>query len=564
MIYANTAITKAITSPVRTVKAKVELYEGSALVNTFTTSDHLMEFTVERTGEESKFFGYGICQKLNVHLIDKDREIQTTTKQFFRVAFTVDNETVYPFPNFYITRTNRDENTNELSVTAYDALYWASKHQQSEMVKENIPAEFTVKKYAEVAIDEIQDNRISINAVTFKNISNTDTSLTDTYTQANYAGTETIREILDDVAEATQTIYFIEHDETDNYDNLSFIRLSSAVPENLTIGKDQYFTLDSSDNRRLGKITHSIAGVDNISASTTQTGTTQVIRDNGFWSLLEPAEIGIKLDNAIAAIGGLTINQFDLEWRGNYLLEPGDRIGIVNKEDETDISFYLNDTITFNGGLSASTSWRYSEEDEELESSPSSLGEALNQASIKVDKINSQIDMVVSATEEAVVKVEQVEEEMINVTENMSAITVSLEGINGTVQETVQTVNGLDEVIQEIDKRTETMVTPEDVTIAISTAIDANTPNEITTSTGFTFNSEGLTISKSESSLSTTITEDGLVIKDDLNTKLDVNNTGVFAQNLSATTYLVIGNKIRFEPFYDNGDRVGCFWIGPR
>lgn len=557
MITASDAVKQAITSPVRTIKAKVELYEGSTLVNTFTTSDRLMEFTIETTGDESKFFGFGVSRKLNVHLIDKDRELQTTTSQYFRVAFVVGEETVYPFPDFYITRTNRDENTNELSVTAYDCLYWTSKHQQEEIGEVTTP--FTISAYAAKAMSTISDDCINYNTVEFKGITAEEPCLTDTYTVANYSGTETIRDVLDDVAEATQTIYFIHHDTTG--DNLVFYRISPSTSENLTIGKDVYFTLDSSDNRRLAKIVHSIGGADNISAATTQAGTTQVIRDNGFWSLLESSEIATKLDNAIAAVGGLTINQFDLEWRGNYLLEPADKIGLVNKEDEKVYSFLLNDTLTFNGSLSASTSWRYSEEDEELESAPSSLGEALNHANIRVDKIDREISLVVDQTEQAVVKVEQVEEEMTQVTTNINDIYVTVNGVIASASQTQETINSMGETIYEISNAVETQMTPEQVQIAISTAIDANTPNEVTTITGYTFNQDGLTISKEGNELTTTITEDGLTIDRQDTTLLTVNHEGVNAKNLHATTYLIIGTTSRFED-YNGGTRTGCFWLG--
>lgn len=557
MITASDAVKQAITSPVRTIKAKVELYEGSTLVNTFTTSDRLMEFTIETTGDESKFFGFGVSRKLNVHLIDKDRELQTTTSQYFRVAFVVGEETVYPFPDFYITRTNRDENTNELSVTAYDCLYWTSKHQQEEIGEVATP--FTIPAYAAEAMSTISDDCINYNTVEFKGIIAEEPCLTDSYTQANYSGTETIRDVLDDVAEATQTVYFIHHDTTG--DNLVFSRISPSTSENLTIGKDVYFTLDSSDNRRLAKIVHSIGGADNISAATTQTGTTQIIRDNGFWSLLESSEIATKLDNAIAAVGGLTINQFDLEWRGNYLLEPADKIGLVNKEDEKVYSFLLNDTLTFNGSLSASTSWRYSEEDEELESAPSTLGEALNTATIRIDRIDNEIDFVVEQSEQAMVAVEQVEADMITVTTNVNSINVALDGVTTTANKTIETVNDLGETIEEINQSVSQKVTPEQMEIAITNAVNANTPDSVTTSTGFTFDENGLTVSKSNSELSTTITEDGLAISRQNTVLLTVNHEGVNAENLHATTYLIIGTTSRFED-YNGGARTGCFWIG--
>ena len=55
----------AINSPVRSIRVKVELFDGSTLLNTFRTSDRLINLSIERIGEDSKFFGFGISQRLN-------------------------------------------------------------------------------------------------------------------------------------------------------------------------------------------------------------------------------------------------------------------------------------------------------------------------------------------------------------------------------------------------------------------------------------------------------------------------------------------------------------------
>lgn len=65
-------------SPVRKIVAKVELYEGSTLAANYSSTDKLKSFSIERVGEE-KFFGFGVCQRLNLHLIDTKRELEIGT-----------------------------------------------------------------------------------------------------------------------------------------------------------------------------------------------------------------------------------------------------------------------------------------------------------------------------------------------------------------------------------------------------------------------------------------------------------------------------------------------------
>ena len=87
----------------------------------------------------------------------------------------------------------------------------------------------------------------------------------------------------------------------------------------------------------------------------------------------------------------------------------------------------------------------------------------------------------------------------------------------------------------------------------------SNGVDKVITSTGFTFNDDGLTVSKTGSEMTTQITEDGMKVNRDNTEVLTADNTGVKAENLHATTYLIIGDNSRFEDF---AGRVGCFWIG--
>ncbi|MBE6782978.1 MAG: hypothetical protein E7536_03085 [Ruminococcaceae bacterium] len=60
--------------------------------------------------------------------------------------------------------------------------------------------------------------------------------------------------------------------------------------------------------------------------------------------------------------------------------------------------------------------------------------------------------------------------------------------------------------------------------------------------------------------IKTQITEDGMTVYKNDEEVLVANNEGVKAEDLHATTYLIIGTNSRFED-YGNG-RTGCFWIG--
>ena len=126
-------------------------------------------------------------------------------------------------------------------------------------------------------------------------------------------------------------------------------------------------------------------------------------------------------------------------------------------------------------------------------------------------------------------------------------------------------INLLDTVnnVKNIEKSVETKISPEEASIIVKTEIDQYGTSKVVTKTGFTFNDEGLTISKTGREMSTNIDEDGMSIFKNNEEVLTADNQGVNAYNLHAKTYLIIGNTSRFEDFTKNGKkRTGCFWIG--
>lgn len=528
MLNAEQVFIDSINSPVRNIRARVELYNGSTLLEVFKSDDKLISFTVERIGV-GKFFGYGICQKINVKLIDAARELDITTANRVETVFSAGSDYIYTFPPFNVSEVHRDETTNELSITGYDALYAASCHTVNEL---SLVAPYTIKEFAE-----------QCGAVLGVPVIATQDAFDTSYPEgANFEGTETIRAALDAVAEATQTIYYLDGDW-----NLTFKTLDIDGAALCTISKDKYFTLDSSENRRLATICNVTELGDNVSVSTTQTGSTQYLRDNPFLELRD--DIDTLLEAAIDVVGGLTINQFDCDWRGNYLLEIGDKIAIVTKDNEVVNSYLLNDTITYDGALKEKTQWKYETDDADNEHNSASIGEALRQTYARVDKVNKQIDLVITQSEANA-------ESITNLQLTTDSITASVQESNESSKASIDSLN--DEMAA-LTAQVEAKMSAEDLQIQISQTL-SNGVDKVVTSTGYTFDNEGLTVSKTGSEMSTQISDDGMKVYRDDEVVLTANNRGVDAVNLHATTYLIIGTNSRFEDY--GTARTGCFWIG--
>lgn len=497
-----------------------EVIEGGA---EFTGADRLKSFEVERLGE-SKFFGYGIAQKANIKLIDTHRELDFKTSDKFKLYL---NDTGFT-PALKVTEVHRDEKTNALSITAYDALEQAQAH---------TVAELTITSYSIGEFTEACATLLGLQAV-LEPLNEFDIYFDG---GANFEGTESIREALNDVAEATQTIYFINAN-----NQLVFKRLEADEEPVVTIDKANYFELESKTNRRLTGICSATELGDNVEATLDISGTMQYVRNNAFWELHN--DIDTLVENALSAVGGLTIAQFEAKWRGNYLVEPGDKIALQTKDDEVIISYLLNDTVKFNGGLNQVTKWEY-ENAEESANNPTTLGEALKYTYARVDKQEKQIDIVAS-------EIGVAQSAIASMQVTTDKISASVSAVEKTATEAVE---GLNKELNTLTQKVNAQITAEDLTIEVEKALESGV-DAITTTTGFTFNEEGLKITKSSTDISTTVTEDGMQIKKGNKDVLTANNEGVKAIDLHATTFLIIGKNSRLEDY--KSSRTACFWIG--
>lgn len=491
--------------------------------DTYTAQNKLQSITIDRTGE-SKFFGFGISQKATIKLIDKECMCGLASGDKLSVLF----DDVAVSPTFYIEKASRDEKTGNVSVEAQDALFLATKHTIKELA---LPADYTIGELADAVAAFLSIDIIRPDLSEFS---------TNYEGGANFDGSETVREALNAIAEATQTIYFINHGNA-----LVFKRPSMDEAVAWEIDRTQYFDLTNKSQVELTGICSATELGDNVEATNGRNGITQYVRDNPFWELRE--DIGVLVDNAVAAMAGLTISQFNCSWRGNYLVEPGDKLALTTKDGNTIYSYLINDKIEYTGGLKQTSDWQIGEEKEAA--NPSTLGEVLKQTYAKVDKANKQIDIVVSeasATKEAV-----------------AALQLSTGLIEASVSDykkaTSEAIGDINDELEGLSQSVKATMTSEEVKIEIQKEL-SNGVDKVSTSKGYSFSDSGLAITSSQNNLSTNITEDGMEVKKGGTAVLTANNEGVEAIDLKATTFLVIGENSRFEDY--RGNRTACFWIG--
>lgn len=533
------------------VNAKVEIYEGSTsdLIKTCTCNNELETFSVTREGDSTKFFGFGICKKLTFTLIDLKNEISIKKGDTVKLYFgsIADDAWDKPFPTFYVEEVSKDEKNNTINVTAYDKLYQASSHTVAEL-----PAITEECTLLNIAYEACVAALFLPSSFPVPTDSNFRTLKYTAENPPNYNGDEDLRTILDQIAEASQTFYYINSQEI-----VTFKMPHSFSTPIKTITRDDYFELTIKEAVALKSICHVTELGDNLEAITdrVESGATQYIRENPFLNMKDSTEIAAALDYAIQILGGLTLTQFECDWTGDYRLEVCDTLGLTASDGTVHLAYnFGNDNISYAGTLNQLTGWEFNQSNNETASNSTGLGQIINQTFAKVDKVEKTITMFIGETDS----------KLNEVSGKVSQLELTTNGITQTVSNTQSQVDDLGNTVGTLRNEVNTKVTAEQVEFIVSSELSQGIDKVTTTSKKYTFDDEGLNVSSSDSNISTTISENGMNIYRQGEEVLVANNDGVKAEDLHATTYLIIGNNSRLEDYTNSSGeaRTACFWIG--
>ena len=524
-----------LTKPSRSMYGEVELLGSTPTI--FKPEGELVQIKWEKTPTNGKFFGYSISQKATIELRNSQNNIQIEKGQQFiiKLGAAFDKTKLVKSPVFEVSEVKKDTVSKKLTITGYDLITEAKNHKVSE-----IDISGTVS-LCDVSL--MMQKIANILGTSYKYINNSNIDISIDRDNINWSGEEDIRTAIDMLAELTGTICYI------NYENkLTFRELSKSV--DYTIKLDDYFTYNKSQEKTLTQLIHSNELGDNISVGAD--GTAQTLFNNCYLSLLDSTEISEKLSQILQICNGLVFSPYSLKWRGNPALEIGDYVKINTKNGVENV-YYIGETLTYNGGLVVQADM-IDEKVKKPNATPSTVGEVINQTFAKVDKVNKEITLGVKETQG---DINSLNNQISSIKTNVGSITASVSNIETKTIPDIK--DGYDKQIQEIkSEMASTKLDQDSFNVEIKKQIDDGV-KEITTTSGYKFDDKGLSITKSGQPLSTTISENGMTIKDNSTEVLTAKNTGVDAKNLHATTYLIIGDNSRFE---DWGNRTACFWIG--
>ena len=230
------------------------------------------------------------------------------------------------------------------------------------------------------------------------------------------------------------------------------------------------------------------------------------------------------IDGILSRLLGLKFELYELESFGIGYLNLGDLFTIKTPDGTSHTALMLCDDLQITQGLTETSRLEAPAVTETDYSAASETDRVLNQTILKVDKQAQEITALISRT--------------------------------GNVEGSV------DGLSQQVTNMAEVMMDAEKVKIEISTAVtDAvNGIDSITTSTGYTFDQDGLHIQKSGEEMENKLDNTGMYVNRGDDNILTANNEGVDAINLRSRQFLIIGDNSRFEN-YGSG-RTACFFIG--
>lgn len=560
MINRNAELLAKFKEPSRRITGGVHIFTGDVITSNLLPNETLVNFEIEQSVPNNKFFGFVVSKKLTIELLGLN-DIPKGTRLQPYVNPVDHTESILPY--FYVETVELDEVNNKSIVTAYDILYQASKHIADEIVMEY--DSYGAYEYGAAAMSVFGGVPFpgSTDADTYKN-----TVFQEDYTghgdfwidaddPINLEGNETIREVLEALAEATGTICQVHwKDEIEFIVNIGY----SSLPRD-TLTPSDYFEFTNNEPVTLTKIAYATELGDNIVFGS-EDGFTQVIWDNPFLTLR--TDLVEHLTYILTFLQGKTLVPHNLKYRGNPAFELADWITVVTPKGAEFKVTLFNGTMKYDGGLSATSNLEVPVE-ENINSNPASIGQVFKQTYAKVDRINHEIELLASKIEESDTTALQEEIASIklttqSITQEVSRVESLVTDVEGEVDRVETTTES---AITALSTKVSNTLTANDVTILVEEEL-RNGATSVTTETGYVFDKDGLTISKSGSEMETQITEDGMTVYRNGSAMLTANSIGVDAVNLHATTYLIVGETTRFEDYDDPelGRRTGCFWIG--
>lgn len=367
------------------IQATARFIRGQVTIGTTTHTDDttLSALSVDSGAGTGKVIGLAVSAGAEIALTGG--AVKPKAGEPAHIAFWLDDlpgEPI-PLPPMTVETVEADDDTGELIVAAHDAMRQLEKHTVSEITLD-YPA--SLRQYVG-----------ALAAAAGLELAETDCIGMDTILPGppNFSGSETCREAL---AAAAETCLGNAHIGRDGRICIRSVVVSGT---GYAIDPDGYFSCTVGE--AWGPINTLVLGRepqgDNIyradpDAVARHGRVALQISDNPFLD-------GIRediIDDLFSHINGAVIQPYELDWRGDPALDPGDVILLTDTNGVQRAAVYGAQTLEFDGGMRAAVSMNAPSNATADYSKATNVKESLRRVSLSVDKTNGRIESLAEQT----------------------------------------------------------------------------------------------------------------------------------------------------------------------
>ena len=389
-----------------------------------TDSDYLVDFTItENCYKDGSFIGSTACKKITVNLLsDSTINLEGKTVDVYTGILIENNIENIFLGSFIIDKTNDEEITKKTSFTGYDYL-----------IKFNTL--FSNKYSYPISLFDLLSNVCSDVGVELEN----QTIVNGDYQVLGnpFTNGETNKQVIEQVCQLcggfaqisnTNRLKIVNLDENEISDTLDG-NVYTSLSKNLKFGKINAVTLDLSSIE--GEST-TLRDEDSIR----ENGLTNVtISDNYF--LINAIEREKAITQIFNILDGIEYVPFEMEYYGFPYLEIGDRIAIVDTNEETFYTYIFDYEFKYDGSYGGTIKVEQKTQMEQTYGQSGTTKQQLRRVERLVDKINGEIIDVIEAQGEQNKKISQVTQTVDDINSKISDIadiTISQESGNGILE----------------------------------------------------------------------------------------------------------------------------------
>ena len=481
----------------------------------------------------------------------KDKDIN------FQYGLFIKNKFEYvDLGNFFIKDIEDSKKKDEITVTGYDRMIRFMKTFKQSDLQLIYPCKMLklVQRICEVCGVELYS---------------TDFYNADLDVEEDFFTTQelTYRDVLEKVAQATLTTAFIEDNKLNLYkvNNENFEKIDKSYLTDLTV-KEKFGPVNALVLGR-GDVEDNVEEIDEESIE--QNGRCEIRFDENEFIEFQREEV---IKGMFEQIKGLEYYSFEASDVGIMWLKPCAYIVLGDKEENLYKSYYLKANITINTGISSDIEAELPEQT----NTEYKVTTKEEKKTLKVERLAKKneglIQDLVQETTENFQKITEHTQTLDSISNKVQSNTTN---INNNYQEVLGKLNDCAQKsdIETISKSVETIQTDSKYAIEVAEEIKQNGATKVKTSTGYTFDEDGLTIEKTNAKTKSKLNEAGLEINDATGSSEEsllfagydekTGETIVKSKNMTVEKYLVVGKHTRFEDYNDeNGEAwTGTFWL---